>query len=302
MRALKAHGTGNDFVVVPDLDGALDLSPAMVRALCDRHRGVGGDGVLRVVRSACDPDGRAMAGAAEFFMDYRNADGSVAEMCGNGARVFMRYLQSAGLAGEHAVIGTRGGVKQVRSHDGVFAVGMGRPELLPGNPVVRVGSGSALAGVPVRMPNPHVVVELADDACLAALELTHAPEVEPMLPGGQNVEFVVRTGPRRLRLRVYERGVGETLSCGTGICAAVAALARADGAGSAGRPWEVSVPGGSCEVEWDGEDVVLIGPAVIVAELELDARWLNAVAGTRQVGRADEPKVVAASCHHGSDD
>ena len=111
MRVVKGHGTGNDFVVLPDLDGRIDLSPALVRALCDRHAGVGADGVLRVVRSENDPDAKEFAPGAPFFMDYRNADGSVAEMCGNGVRVFVRYLRREGLVGERTAVATRGGVR-----------------------------------------------------------------------------------------------------------------------------------------------------------------------------------------------
>src|SRR2546430_5025912 len=109
MRVVKGHGTENDFVIVPDFDGALDLTPALVRALCDRHAGVGADGVLRVVRAQNDPDGVPMAGDAEFFMDYRNADGSVAEMCGNGVRVFVRYLQAVSVVVDDAAGATPGG-------------------------------------------------------------------------------------------------------------------------------------------------------------------------------------------------
>ena len=94
MRVLKGHGTENDFVLVPDLDGVLDLDAGLVRAICDRHAGIGADGVLRVVRSERHPDAVAMAGDATYFMDYRNADGSLAEMCGNGIRVVMRYLRA----------------------------------------------------------------------------------------------------------------------------------------------------------------------------------------------------------------
>jgi diaminopimelate epimerase len=127
------------------------------------------------------------------------------------------------------------------------------------------------------MPNPHVVVEVDDPAALDALELHRPPLVVPAEPGGQNVEFVVRTGPRRLRMRVHERGVGETQSCGTGICAAVVAAATAEGSERDGSSWQVDVPGGCCTVTWrlDG-NVLLSGPAVIVAELEVEDSWLAA--------------------------
>ncbi len=126
MTVLKGHGTENDFVIVPDLDGTLDLTPELVRALCDRHAGIGADGVLRVVRSEYVAEDTA---DAPFFMDYRNADGSIAEMCGNGVRVFVRYLQHVGLVTDSAAVGTRGGVKRVLASGTDFAVSMGGPEV-----------------------------------------------------------------------------------------------------------------------------------------------------------------------------
>ncbi|MCU1656638.1 MAG: diaminopimelate epimerase, partial [Pseudonocardiales bacterium] len=240
------------------------------RALCDRRTGIGGDGLLRVAPSAQDgPDVR-------WFMDYRNADGSVAEMCGNGIRVFMRYLQGASLVESIAAVATRGGIKRVQaSGGGDVTVDMGRPRILADRPVVTAAPLPAVPATHVEMPNPHVVVRVADRDQLAALDLSRPPRVEPALPAGQNVEFVVQAGPRHLVMRVHERGVGETRSCGTGICAAVVAAASEDPAGPDGGPWLVDVPGGTCEVVWrqDG-DVQLTGPAVIVGEIELDDAWL----------------------------
>jgi diaminopimelate epimerase len=284
MRAAKGHGTENDFVVLPDLDGCLDLTPAMVRALCDRRAGLGGDGVLRVVRTENDEDGRQFAGRAEFFMDYRNADGTAAEMCGNGVRVFMRYLQGRGLVGQGAAVATRGGIVCARSEvDGDIAVAMGVPRVLADRPVVTAATSrprQSLAAVTV--PNPHVVVEVEDEDELAALQLALPPAVDPPLPHGQNVEFIVRRGPRHLAMRVHERGSGETRSCGTGICAAVVAAASADGTGTDGGRWRVDVPGGTCSVAWTADGIELTGPAVIVAEVELDEAWLEAAgAGER---------------------
>ncbi|MEO8889117.1 MAG: diaminopimelate epimerase [Jatrophihabitantaceae bacterium] len=280
MHALKGHGTENDFVLVPDLDGELDLTPAMVRALCDRHAGIGADGVLRVVRSVHDPDGKQMAADAEFFMDYRNADGSLAEMCGNGVRVFVRYLQRVELVEQNAAVATRGGIRRVQSDvDGVLAVDMGRPRILADRPVVTVAAGATAPGTAIELPNPHVVVEVATAEELATLDLSRPPQVHPgpVFAGeGQNVEFIVRVGPHHLRMRVHERGVGETRSCGTGICAAVVAAARTDGCAADGEPWRVDVPGGTCTVIWGPDGVVLSGPAVIVAELEVDDEWLAA--------------------------
>jgi diaminopimelate epimerase len=277
VRFLKGHGTENDFLLLPDLEGAIDLTPAMVRALCDRHAGLGADGVLRVVRSENDPDAKEMAADAPFFMDYRNADGSVVEMCGNGIRVFLRYLMASGLVVSDAAVATRGGIRRARARgDGDVTVKMGLPRFLADRPVATVAPSLPAAGTAVELPNPHVVVSVATVTELDALDLTRPPAVDPPLPHGQNVEFVVRTGPRRLQMRVHERGVGETRSCGTGICAVAVAVARADGIGADGQPWRVDVPGGSCEVIWhtDGE-VDLTGPAVLVAEVEVDDDWLR---------------------------
>ena len=281
LRAVKGHGTENDFIVIEDLDAVLSLSPSLVRALCDRHAGIGADGVLRVVRtvSATEPDVRALADRAEYFMDYRNADGSIAEMCGNGVRVFARYLQTAGLAGARFAVATRGGLKAVSSAsaDGdLFRVDMGPSALRVERPSVSVdsdaGPGEVKVLAAVDMPNPHVVAELADVQSLEALDLSVPPTVVPPLPEGQNVEFVVRTGPRSLRMRVHERGVGETRSCGTGICAAVVAAA---GPGDLSGEWQVEVPGGTCTVSWtESGSVVLTGPAVLVGAVELDEAWL----------------------------
>lgn len=282
MRVLKGHGTGNDFVVVPDLDGTIELSPGLVRALCDRRTGIGADGVLRIVRSKNEPDAAAMSAGADFFMDYRNADGSTAEMCGNGIRVVLRYLVTAGVVEHSAAVATRGGVMCVWVNgDGNVAVNIGPPRILADRPVVTAAQSPGAPATALELPNPHVVVELATRAELAALDLSHPPVVEPPRPDGQNVEFVVRAGPRHLVMRVHERGVGETQSCGTGICAVVAAVATADGLGADGGVWEVDVPGGSCQVTWrsDGE-MVLAGPAVIVADIELDEAWLTAAAAS----------------------
>jgi len=256
VKFVKGHGTENDFVLLPDLPEAA-FTPELVRALCDRRAGLGADGALRVAR-----DG------AGWFMDYRNADGSVAEMCGNGVRVFARYLVDAGLAAPGSFrVGTRGGPKRVSvPAAGPVTVDMGPPELLPGTPTVL-----GRVAVPVSMGNPHVVVPLPDQADLAGLDLTRPPEVSPPLPDGQNVEFVVRRGPRHLALRVHERGVGETRSCGTGVCAAVVATVHGgqQGADGRGEPWTVDVPGGRLSVAWS-DSVTLTGPAVLVARGE----WL----------------------------
>lgn len=274
---LKGHGTQNDFVVLPDPDGLLELTPGRVAAVCDRRAGVGADGVLRVVRSAAHPDARSMATTAEWFMDYRNSDGSIAEMCGNGVRVFARYLEHAGLAapGELAVA-TRAGVRRVRlappehGRPGDVTVGMGRASLPEGEVAVDVGGRSRPARN-VGMGNPHAVVFV--DGLDEAGPLREAPVVTPAAayPEGVNVEFVVDRGPRHVALRVHERGSGETRSCGTGACAVMVAAARRDGADPAadGEPvtYTVDLPGGRLVVTEHPDGLIdMTGPAVIVAE------------------------------------
>jgi diaminopimelate epimerase len=255
LRFIKGHGTENDFVLLPDAD--VPLTPELVRGLCDRRAGIGADGVLRVERRA---DG--------WFMDYRNADGSVAEMCGNGIRVFARHLVDAGLAEPGPLpILTRAGVRTVEvPASGDVTVEMGVPAALEASPVV-----DGLPGTAVSMGNPHVVVEIADLDELAVLDLTRPPAVRPTLPDGQNVEYVVRRGPRSLAMRVHERGVGETRSCGTGVCAAVVAAVAWSGGDGLDDPWTVDVPGGRLTVTWlSAGPVLLSGPAVLVARGEVD--------------------------------
>ena len=281
MRLVKGHGTENDFLVLPDLDASIDLTPELARALCDRHAGLGADGILRVVRSDNHPEAKEMAPDAPFFMDYRNADGSVAEMCGNGIRVFLQYLIGAGLVGPDAAVATRGGVRRARARgDGHVTVEMGLPRVLADRPIATAAFApprppADIPGLAIELPNPHVVVEIDGLADLAALDLRLPPVVSPPLPAGQNVEFVVRRGPRRLQLRVHERGVGETRSCGTGICAAAVAAAHAEDAEADCTEWQVDVPGGRCGVRWrrDGE-LELTGPAVLLAEIDVDPAWL----------------------------
>ncbi|WP_369029311.1 MULTISPECIES: diaminopimelate epimerase [Streptomyces] len=278
---LKGHGTENDFVIVPDPENVIDLSPAAVAVLCDRRAGIGGDGLLHVVRSAAHPEARGMAGEAEWFMDYRNGDGSIAEMCGNGVRVFARYLQRAGHVTEGDIaIATRGGVKNVHlAKEGDVTVGMGKALLPEGEVTVRVGE-HAWPARNVNMGNPHAVA-FVDDLAHAG-DLFTAPPFSPasVYPDGVNVEFVVDRGPRHVAFRVHERGSGETRSCGTGACAVAVAAARRDGTDPAvtGTPvtYTVDVPGGRLVIteRADGE-IEMTGPAVIVAEGEIDAEWLE---------------------------
>jgi diaminopimelate epimerase len=278
---LKGHGTENDFVIVPDPENAIDLPPAVVAALCDRRAGIGGDGLLHVVRSAAHPEARQMAAEAEWFMDYRNGDGSVAEMCGNGVRVFARYLQRAGQVVEGDIaVATRGGVKSVHvAKNGDVTVGMGKA-LLPGGEVTVSVGGRSWPARNVNMGNPHAVA-FVDDLAHAG-DLYTPPPFTPAsaYPDGVNVEFVVDRGPRHVALRVHERGSGETRSCGTGACAVAVAAARRDDADPTvtGTPvtYTVDVPGGRLVItEQPDGGIEMTGPAVIVAEGEIDADWLD---------------------------
>ncbi|WP_414703462.1 diaminopimelate epimerase [Propionicimonas sp.] len=254
----KGHGTRNDFVVFADPDNLLDLTAAQVSFLCDRRGGVGGDGILRAVRANQVPE---WSGERDvWFMDYRNADGSIAEMCGNGVRVFLRYLEEEGLVtGERVSVATRAGLRTGRFlPDGRIAVTMG-PATCGGEVRLTVGANSWPA-TSVNVGNPHAVAELETAAQLAALDLSVPPTWEPAdaFPSGVNAEFVVREAPGRIRLRVHERGVGETESCGTGVVAAAAAAGQSDHC-------TVEVIGGTLEVDLTGPEAVLIGPAVVVA-------------------------------------
>jgi diaminopimelate epimerase len=275
----KGHGTENDFVLLPDPDGALRLTGARVRALCDRHRGLGADGVIRVVRTAAlgEPVAAEVADT-EWFMDYRNADGSVAEMCGNGVRVFARYLAEAGLladagAGRGLVVGTRGGPKGVRfGAAGEVSVDMGSASAT-GTSWARVG-GQRFDGLMVDVGNPHLacITELDIDR----LDLRDQPEYDPTrFPHGVNVEFVSPPRDGEVRMRVYERGVGETRSCGTGTVAAALAALRHDGRTSG--ELVVRVPGGRVVVEITEGGAVLTGPAVLLARGELSSTWWRCV-------------------------
>jgi diaminopimelate epimerase len=282
----KGQGTGNDFVLFADPDGEVDLGPSQIAAICDRHFGVGADGVLRAVRSRSLEAGAAALEedeSAEWFMDYHNADGSLSEMCGNGIRVFTRYLIDNGLAtlapGETLVIGTRGGVRDVQLNKLGFQVDLGRWRLDGGEPLVRAKNLQvARPGLGINVGNPHVVVALADDDELDSADLSFIPHLEPAPAEGANVEFVVpgdplvRDGVGHIRMRVHERGSGETLSCGTGAAAAALATRHWAGAGAPNN-WSVAVPGGVVGVRMfpteDGEHVALSGPAELVYEGDL---------------------------------
>jgi diaminopimelate epimerase len=257
---IKGHGTENDFVVLPEPPA--DLGTDLVRALCDRRAGIGADGVLAVVS---DGDG--------YFMDYRNADGSLSETCGNGIRVFARYLVESGrqTAGRF-VVGTRNGPcpVDVPEDGGDITVEMGTPERLTDGKVTVGDSTGALVTLPAHgwsMGNPHLVV--LDAGSVADLDLSRQPAFAPAesYPAGVNIEFVEPVGERHLRMRVHERGVGETRSCGSGACAAAVAVMAERGERSA---YVVDVPGGRLVVSWREDGVAtLAGPAVLVAH----GRW-----------------------------
>ncbi|WP_285726415.1 diaminopimelate epimerase [Psychromicrobium xiongbiense] len=287
----KGHGTGNDFVLLRDAEGALALDASTVAVVCDRRRGVGGDGLIRAIKSAQLPDGRAVLDrdpSAEWFMDYRNADGSISQMCGNGVRVFVEFLLDEGLAsledGGTLAIGTRAGVKYVQRVPNGYAVDMGPWSLAEPEQAATAGVDAlvkaheldvARPALSINTGNEHTVVALAHRAELDELELFRAPVVDPAPVNGSNVEFalphepLVVDGVAEISMRVYERGVGETLSCGTGACAAAAATRYWAGP-EAPDSWRVQVPGGTLGVRFftaeDGlEHVELSGPAVLVA-------------------------------------
>ena len=281
----KGHGTGNDFILVLDQHGQMDLSVDQVARMCDRHFGIGADGFIRVTPTAKASEVSHLLEEepeATWFMDYRNADGSNAEMCGNGIRVFAKYLLDNSLAelnsGSTLPIATRAGIKDVTATVGGFAVDLGMFRVGGDEVLVRArGLSVARPGLEVNVGNPHVVVALADEEELKNLDLSRAPVLEPAPEAGANVEFVVldepliKEGVAGLSMRVHERGVGETLSCGTGIAAAAIAIRHY--AGGEQNYWKVKVPGGQVAVRMfpteSGEHVSISGPA----ELTFSGTW-----------------------------
>lgn len=261
----KGHGTRNDFVIIDDQHGMQQLTPEIITALCDRRAGIGADGVLRVVRAQYVPEWN---GAPDlWFMDYRNADGSVAEMCGNGLRVFARYLVNEQWVptGDFAVA-TRAGLRQVRvARGGLISTSLGAVTL-GDDPVDVLHMEQRWQATAVNVGNPHAVV-FVDDATRTGLDLGVAPRWEPAgaFPDGVNIEFVSVRDPGHLDMRVYERGSGETESCGTGVVASAAAHRAATGHEG---PIEVSVAGGDLTVDFVGDEVWLTGPAIVFARGE----------------------------------
>lgn len=288
----KGHGTQNDFVVLPDLEVRLDLSADRVAALCDRQRGLGADGVLRVAKAgallvagvlAALPEG---VGEDDWFMDYRNGDGSIAEMCGNGVRVFAHYLNATGLEQRtEYVVGSRAGARPVVVHaagptGGEVTVDMGVVREL--GPSTATLAGWALAGIGIDVGNPHLAC--VDDGltvdALAKLDLSVSPGFDPdLFPHGVNVEILTALdADNAVDMRVYERGVGETRSCGTGTVAAAAAALTAAGVsiGTGSGEVTVRVPGGQVRVGIAGGRAWLRGPSVLLASGTLSRSWWDA--------------------------
>ncbi len=281
----NGHGTQNDFVVLPDLDAALSLTPAAVAALCDRRRGLGADGVLRVTTAGAAqaagvferlPDGVA---AADWYMDYRNADGSIAQMCGNGVRVFAHYLRASGLeSADEFVVGSLAGPRPVVLHsaDATSAdvtVEMGKANRF-GTGTAKVG-GRSLSGVAVDVGNPHLACVGLTAGELAALDVGAPVSFdEQLFPEGVNVEVLTVPADGAVSMRVHERGVGETRSCGTGtVAATLAALAHQ---GTDTGTLRVRIPGGEVTVTITESTSYLRGPSVLVARGELSDVWWNA--------------------------
>ncbi|MGZ4511035.1 MAG: diaminopimelate epimerase [Mycobacterium sp.] len=287
----KGHGTENDFVVLPDAQATLDLTAARVAALCDRRRGLGADGVLRVTTAGAArsagvldrlPDGVA---SADWYMDYRNADGSVAQMCGNGARVFAHYLRATGMeARDEFVVGSPAGPRPITVHraDATRAdisVDMGKANTLgSGGPAFETTvGGRRFSGLAVDVGNPHLACVDPDLTAEALESLDVAAPVSfdhAQFPEGVNIEVLTAPADGAVRMRVHERGVGETRSCGTGtVAATVAALAAA---GADTGTLTVRVRGGDVVVTITDATSYLRGPSVLVAHGEVSGEWWDA--------------------------
>jgi diaminopimelate epimerase len=287
MEFTKAHGTANDFVVFADLEDRLELSAELVRALCDRRRGIGADGVIRIGGPSSD---------GAVFMDYRNADGSIVEMCGNGVRVVAKHVVDHDLARPAedgtVAIGTRAGPRPVRiaarHDDGTVAeveVDMGPPALVPAevpfeadDPTADLHQvevdGEVVDLAVVSMGNPHGVLTVDDVGTAPVTTLGPRLETHRRFPQKANIGFAQVVSGSELRLRVWERGVGETAACGTGACAAAVALRQQ---GRVGDEVAVHLPGGTLHIRHDaGGHVMMTGAAVEVAHGVLDDAWLTA--------------------------
>jgi len=286
LRFAKWHGTGNDFVMLEDMRGEVTLSPELIAGLCDRHFGVGADGLIRVAGPEAATAAGLDAEGVDLFMDYHNADGSPAEMCGNGVRCLATMAFERGLTDRTELrVATRGGIKRVWLDllgDEVRAVtvDMGPPSFKLGE-IPMAGppddaflgeafewNGTSHKASAVSMGNPHLVLFVDRDPDQVDVHtIGPALEQDPRFPSRTNVEFVAPTDDG-IKVRVWERGVGETLACGTGACAA---LVAASIAGLAQRRANVRFPGGVLDVDWrvDGH-VYLTGPAVQAFEGTVD--------------------------------
>jgi diaminopimelate epimerase len=269
MIASYGHGTENDFVIIYDPENKLELTADQISHICDRNNGIGADGTIRIVKES----GNALPGSPKWFMDYRNADGSIAEMCGNGIRVMAKYLvenklQPAGIFS----INTRAGVKFLAAPDqGDISVNMG-PVTFVGDEISVLQNGINFEnGLNINVGNPHAVVDVKDLNLVGSL--AQMPVVTPgyEYPDGVNVEFIEFKSENEIAMRVYERGVGETKSCGTGTCA-VALAATIFKNQKLPATWFINPPGGRLKVEIDRDsNATLTGPAVILQEVDLES-------------------------------
>ncbi len=257
--ATYGHGTENDFVIIFDPNEEIVLTSIQVANICNRAGGIGADGVIRITR----PDGK-------WFMDYRNADGSLAEMCGNGIRVMARYLVANEHQGEGLFpIQTRDGAKFLRvPADGDISVNMGQVND-EGDIVSVAVNDHTYSARHISIGNPHAVAFLEDLEQLGSLG--QAPVVTPtsIYPAGVNVEFVEIESADTVIMRVHERGSGETRSCGTGTCA-VALAATIHTRGHLPARWIIKPPGGRLIVDIDGHsNATLTGPAELIKDYDV---------------------------------
>jgi diaminopimelate epimerase len=257
--ATYGHGTENDFLLLFDPENQISLTPQAIATMCNRESGIGADGFIKIIKEG-----------KHWFMDYSNADGSVAEMCGNGIRVMARYLVERGHQNEGIfAIDTRDGLKHLRvPRDGDISVNMGqvRDEM---DEVEVSHNGKTWNGFNINVGNPHAVVFVGSLDEVGSLDV--APHVVPIssYPEGVNVEFVEKLGGNELKMRVHERGSGETRSCGTGTCA-VALAATLHTSGKLPSTWIIYPPGGRLVVELDGHsNATLTGPAVLLKDFDI---------------------------------
>ena len=260
---VKGHGTKNDFVIIEDLKDELVFTSDQIKEICDRATGIGADGILRVVK----PNG-------QYFMDYRNADGSIAEMCGNGARVFGLYLKDRKLVDKETfTISTRAGdVKiHVKSPDEITVTMNGAK--IRSNAVEITNNSKKYVATGVDAPNPHAVVFVNDLTEIGELKTAplHFPPDE--FKSGVNVEFVKKISDTHVQMRVFERGSGETLSCGTGACAVAAVLRKL--VDNQSDQFQIDVKGGTLLIKFVDDKIEMTGPAVLESSGVLKESWYS---------------------------